>query len=105
MAANKFRPQDMPKRWTMKMRRKGYDNSFESYNFQTRVEWYPAAYGPNKINLSRIFGRLHYLACHSPKKVAIKYKVAYNNFENKHFARKGKASMRYLNAWTALSWL
>jgi hypothetical protein len=105
MPYNKFRPQDMPKSWTIKSRLKGYDSTFDSYNFQTRVRWYPAGYRLNKQTIARTFSRLHYLACHSPKKVAIKYKSAYNEFETKHFARKGRTSVRYLNKWTAHSWL
>ena len=103
MYSNKFRPQNIG--WRYKARLKGYGADVTGYNFQTRVRWYPAAYGPNKIAISRTFSRLHYLACHSPKKVAIKYRMVYNNFENKYFARKGRASMRYLNEWTAHRWL
>lgn len=104
MAYNKFRPQDMPKTWTMKMRRKSYDNSFINYNFQTRVRWYPVGYRLNHITLSRIHGRLHYLASHSPKKVAIKYKVVYNNFMTCH-GPNHKTSFRYMNTWGSRSWL
>ena len=103
MAYNKFRPQDMPKIWTIKTRRKGHGT--DSYNWHPRVEWWPAGYGPNKKTIGRTFKVLHYKACHSPKKVASKYAKVYNNFENKHFARKGKASVRYLDTWTAHSWL
>lgn len=104
MAANKFRPQDIQKQWTMKMRRNGYDNAFVNYNFQTRVRWYPVGYRLNHITLSRIAGRLHYLASHSPKKVAIKYKAVYNRFMTKH-GLSHKASFRYLNTWGFRSWL
>ncbi len=101
--SNKFRPQNID--WRYKSRLKRYGADVTGYNFQARVRWYPVGYGPNKIAIARTFSRLHYLACHSPKKVAIKYKVAYNNFKNKHFARKDKASMRYLSEWTAHRWL
>ena len=103
MYNNKFRPQNIG--WRYKSRIKSYGADVTGYNFQTRIRWYPAGYGPNKIAISRVFSRLHYLACHSPKKVAIRYKSVYNKFQDEHFARKGRASVRYLNKWTAHSWL
>ena len=99
-----FRPQDMSKRWTIKMRRQGYDKSFVNSNFHTRVRWYPVGYKPNHLALSRIAGRLHYLASHSPKTVAIKYKVVYNNFMIQH-GPGHKASFRYMNTWGSRVWL
>jgi hypothetical protein len=77
----------------------------ENYNFQSRIKWYPSGWGFNKKTIGHQFGRLHYLACHAPNPIAKQWRNAYNNFENKYFARKGKASMRYLNKYTAHSWL
>jgi len=77
----------------------------DNYNFQTRIEWYPVGYKLNKKTITKQFQKLHYLACHAPKPVAKKWKSAYNLFHSKHFASKGKASMRFLNKWTAHSWL
>lgn len=100
---NKFRPQDLPKSYIMKQRLKYGQN--DNYNWQTRIEWFPAGYGLNKRTIAKQFQKLHYLACHAPKLVAKRYKSAYTLFENKHFARKGKASMRFLNRYTCHSWL
>jgi hypothetical protein len=100
---NKFRPQDMSKTYVMKQRLK-YGKT-DNYNWQTRIEWYPAGYGINKRTISRQFMTLHYLARHSPKPVAVKWRKAYNQFESKYFASRGKASMRFLNTWTAHSWM
>ena len=100
---NKFRPQDIGKSYVMKQRLKY--GCTDNYNWQTRVGWYPAGYGINKRTISKQFQKLHYLACHAPEPIAKKWKSAYNQFENKHFASKGKASMRFLNKWTAHSWM
>jgi hypothetical protein len=101
----RFRPQDISKRYTIRLRLKGYGSEWTNYNFQSRVEWYPVGYKLNQRTIVKTFQRLHYLACHAPKPIAKKYKSAYNNFENKYFANRGKASMRYLNTHTAHSWL
>ena len=103
MATNKFRPQESHKIYIMKERRK-YGRT-DSYNFQTRVEWFPIGYQINKKTLSKQFSKLHYLACHAPEPVAKKWKSAYNLFEKKYFASGGNASMRFLNTYTAHSWL
>lgn len=105
MTTYKFRPQELPKRLIIKTRLNGYDSTVINYNFQQRRRRFPVDYRLNEKTLSKIFSRLHYLACHSPKKVAKQYTKAYNNFGNKYFARRGNASTRYLNTWTAHSWL
>jgi hypothetical protein len=100
---NRFRPQDLGKTYVMKQRLK-YGQS-DTYNWQTRNEWYPAGYKLNQKTIVKQFQKLHYLACHAPEPVAKKWKAAYNQFEKKHFANSGNASMRFLNTWTAHSWL
>ena len=103
--SNKFRPQDNLKRWTMKLRlEKHWAANAHNYNFQTRVRWYPVGYKLNHLTLSRIHGRLHYLAAHSPKTVATKYKVVYNRFMAKH-SPSTKASFRYMDTWGTRLWL
>ena len=101
--SNKFRPQDIGKSYVMKERLK-YGRT-DNYNWQTRIEWYPAGYKLNKRTIVKQFQRLHYLACHAPEPIAKKWKSAYNQFDKKYFASGGKASMRFLNKWTAHSWL
>jgi hypothetical protein len=103
MLPNKFRPQDLSKTFVMKQRLK--HGRSDSYSWQTRIEWFPVGYKLNKKTIAKQFGKLHYLACHAPKPVALKWKAAYNLFEKKHLADGGKASMRFLNNWTAHSWL
>ena len=100
---NKFRPSSsMTTLSIMRQRRKyGYT---ESYNWQNRVDWYPAGYRLNKQTIFTQFGKLHYLACHAPKAVAKKWQTVYNNFHNKHFGSH-TASMRYLNKWSCHNWL
>jgi hypothetical protein len=101
---NKFRPSSaMTTKSVMRERRK-YGSCLGNYNWQSRVEWYPAGYGFNKKIISRQFGKLHYLACHSPKPIAEKWQKAYNNFYKKHFGVY-KASVRYLNKWSCHSWM
>ena len=100
---NRFRPSSaMDTRTIMKMRR--VHGRTDNYNWRIRVEWYPAGYRLNKKTIFKQFGRLHYLACHSPEPVARKWQKVYNNFHTKHFGTF-KASMRYLNKWSCHSWL
>jgi len=100
----KFRPQGNMQVFIMKARvRTGCNNHYQPW--QTRIEWFPVGYKINKKTISRQFGKLHYLACHSPKPIAKKWQLAYNLFMDKHFATKGKASIRFLNKHTCHSWL
>ena len=99
---NKFRPSSsMDTKSIMKMRRL-YGRT-DNYNWQSRVEWFPAGYGFNKKVIARQFGRLHYLACHSPEPITKRWQKAYSNFYKKHFGVTG--SMRYLNTYSCHSWL
>jgi hypothetical protein len=100
---NKFRPQDISTRYVMKQRRLTGRN--ENYNWQSRIEWYPAGWGFNKRTIGKQFSKLHYLACHAPEPVTKRWKQAYEQFEARHFASRGNASMRFLNTWTGHSWL
>ena len=100
---NKFRPSSsMSAKGVMRQRRK-YGRT-DNYNWQSRVEWYPAGYGLNKRTIARQFGRLHYLACHSPERVQRQWQKVYDNFHIKHFGTF-KGSMRYLNQWSCHAWL
>ena len=98
---NKFRPQDISTRYVMKQRR--VTGQVENYNWQTRIKWYPVGRKANQISISRRFGHLHYLACHSPAPVQKKWRAAYKRFCDQHIPRR--ASMRYLAAFTCDSWL
>lgn len=100
---NKFRPQDVSTRYIMKQRR--VTGCAENYNWQTRIKWYPAGWKSNHISISRRFGHLHYLACHSPAPVQKKWHTVYKQFCRQHLADGGRASMRYLNTWTCHTWL
>ena len=100
---NKFRPQDIPKALIFKQRLT-YGRS-DNYNWQTRTKWYPAGWGFNKKVIGNQFSNLHYLACRAPKPIQKKWANAYDNFMAKHFASKGKASVRFLNKYTCHSWL
>lgn len=104
MTANKFRPSSaMTTRYIMRERRK-HGACISNYNWQHRRDWYPAGFKLNRQTIFRQFGRLHYLACHSPEPVQRKWRAAYNNFHNQHFGSH-KASMRYLNTWSCHAWL
>jgi hypothetical protein len=100
---NRFRPQDISKRYIIRQRR--ITGVSESYNWQTRIRWYPAGWGFNKQVLGRVFARLHYLACHAPAPVQRQWRPAYNKFCDRYLAQKGRASVRYLNKYTAHAWL
>jgi len=98
---NKFRPQNISKRYIIKERL--LTGHVESYNWQSRIEWYPVGYRLNKKTISKQFSRLHYLACHAPESVNKRWKKPYDNFYKKHFGTK--ASVRYLNQWSCHSWM
>jgi hypothetical protein len=103
--SNKFRPSSaMDTKSIMRERRK-YGSNLGNYNWQSRVEWYPAGFKLNRKTIFKHFGKLHYLACHSPDPITKKWQKAYNNFYIKHFGAFKGASMRYLNKWSCHSWL
>jgi len=99
---NMFRPQDVSKKYIMQQRR--LTGRSESYNWRTRVEWYPIGWKLNKRVIGRQFARLHYLACHAPEPIVRKWRPAYNTFYKKHFGSH-HSSMRFANNHTAHSWL
>ena len=100
---NKFRPQGINTRYTMKQRR--ITGRSENYNWQTRIKWHPAGWKVNQISIGRRFGHLHYLACHAPLPIQKKWRKAYKQFCNQYLPFKGNASMRFLNNHTAHRWL
>ena len=99
---NRFRPQPISKKYTMKERRR--TGRVENYNWQTRVKWYPAGWKPNQISISRRFVQLHYLACHAPAPVQKRWEQAYKSFCSKHLPFHN-SSQRFLNQYTAHRWL
>jgi hypothetical protein len=102
--SNKFRPNSaMDTRSIMRERRK-HGAVLGSYNWQSRVEWYPAGFKLNRKVIFKQFGKLHYLACHSPEKIQKRWLTVYNNFHTRHFGTRN-GSMRYLNEWSCHSWL
>ena len=100
-----FRPMELSKRATIKLRRKGYGNEWINYNFPTRVKWWPAGWKYNQRVIGGIHSRLHYLACHSPEPIQKAWRAKYAVFMKKHFGEAGKASMRYLNKYSCHSWM
>ena len=104
MIPDKFRPQSIGRRYLFRQRLKGQKGQF-MYNWQSRVEWYPIGHKLNRKNIFKQFGKLHYLACHSPIPIQKKWQKAYDNFHNKHFGTYKGASMRYLNEWSCHNWL
>ena len=99
-----YRPQDLAKRYTIRLRLAGYNGTFENHNFRSRTKWYPAGWGFNKKVIGNQFGKLHYLACHSPKPIQKKWSKVYDVFHKKYFGSY-KTSVRYLNRWSCHSWL
>jgi hypothetical protein len=101
---NRFRPQDISPRYRLKYRIK-YD-CYVTYNWQTRHGYKRVKPLPlNRETLGRIFGRLHYLACHAPKPVRLKWLRAYNNFMKRYCAEGGRHSIKFANTYTAHAWL
>lgn len=97
----KFRPQSRNKIYSLKARRYGDKNN---YNFVTREKWYPVGWKLNHIVISNIFYKLHYLACHAPNPIKLKYKKSYLNLRKKIFGAYSM-SIRYTNKYSVHSWL
>lgn len=101
---NRFRPQDINPRYRLKRRLKY--GRYDSYNWQSRYGYKRVNPEPiNRETIGRIFSQLHYLACHAPKPVRMKWQRAYNNFMKRYCANGGRHSIKFANNYTALSWL
>lgn len=102
---NKFRPSSSTTTKSIMRERRKYGARLGSYNWQSRVEWYPVGFRSNRKTIFKQFGKLHYLACHAPEKITQRWQKAYNVFYKKHFGAYKGASVRYLNKWSCHSWL
>lgn len=102
MTVNKFRPQEISKSYIMKQRLK-YGRT-DNYNWQTRSNWWPASLKKNQISILRRWQQIHHFASHTAKPA--QYWVRANRMFNKQFfGDAGRASMRYLNTWSAHNWM
>ena len=101
---NRFRPSSAMTTQSIMRERRRYGATLGNYNWQSRAEWYPAGFQLNRKTIFGQFGRLHYLACHSPERVQRQWQKTYDNFHTKHFGTF-KGSMRYLNQWSCHAWL
>jgi len=99
-----FQPQQISKLWMIRERRQGSPWAFNT-NFKLRSNYVPAGWTKHQNQFAKRFSRLHYLACHSPKPIAIKWRSVYNQYMKKNFGVGGKASTRYLNKYSCHSWL
>lgn len=99
---NRFRPQEIPKSYIFKQRL-AFGRS-DNYNWQSRVKWIPAGYKSNRIGIMRRWQEIHHYASHAPWCLP-HYKTANKMFHKKFLGSKGKASTRYLNTYSAHSWL
>ena len=99
---NKFRPQEVSKVSVMKQRLK-YGRT-DNYNWQTRTKWVPVGYTKNQISILRRWQQIHHYSSHAHH-CAPHWKVAEKMFNKQFLGSEGKASMRYLNKWSAHSWL
>lgn len=99
---NKFRPQEISTVAIMKQRLKY--GRVDNYNWQTRSNWVPASLTKNQISILRRWQQIHHFACHT-KCPAQHWVRANKMFGKKFLGDAGKASMRYLNTWSAHSWL
>ena len=100
---SKYRPTDVSKKYRIRYRIE--TGRSESFNWRSRVRWYPAGWQVNRQNLFRAFSKLHYLGCHAPKPIQQNYRKLYNLFTEKYLATKGKTSTRYISNYTAHKWL
>lgn len=99
---NRFRPQSVPKAYIFKQRL--YYGRADNYNWQTRVRWFPAKMTKNKIGILRRWQQIHHYASHTDRP-ALHWRRANHMFNEKFLANQGRASMRFLNRYTAHKWL
>jgi hypothetical protein len=98
---NRFRPQDISKKYILKQRLR-FGRS-DTYNWQTRIRWYPVGWKLNHQTLGRIFGQLHYLGSHAPKPVRTKWYAREKLFLKSRIPFK--SSIRYIEKFSAGRWL
>ena len=99
---NRFRPQNIPKAHIFKQRL-AYGRA-DNYNWQTRIRWLPVGLKKNQISILRRWQQIHHYASHAHSCLN-HWKVANKMFCKKHLGSEGKASCRYLNTYSAHSWL
>ena len=99
---NRFRPQELPKSYVMKQRLK-YGRT-DNFNCQTRVRWLPIGMTKNRVSILRRWQQIHHFASHT-KRPAQHWRVSNQMFCKQFLGSKGNASMRYLNTYSAHSWL
>jgi hypothetical protein len=99
----RFRPQQVSKLYILRERR--ISGRVSTYNWQTRINWIPAGLTYNRLSIRRRWYQLHYLGSHSPTPIMKKWKNAESLFNRNFLASRGKASVRFLNTYTAHNWL
>ena len=99
---NRFRPQEIPKSYVMKERLKY--GRVDNYSWQTRRKWIPAGFTKNQVSIFRRWQQIHHYASHAHSCLN-HWKVANKMFCKQFFGSEGKASCRYLNTYSAHSWL
>ena len=99
---NRFRPQDIPKSYVMKQRL--HYKRVDNFNWQTRINWVPASMTKNQVSIFRRWQQIHHFASHT-KCPAQHWKVANEMFGKNFLGNAGNASCRYLNTYSAHSWL
>jgi len=100
---SKYRPMDVQKVFRLKHYVR-YGFLPKSYNWKPYQQYVlDKQINPNSA-IIKAFIVLHYLAMHSPEKVQVRYKRAYNRFYKIHFG-SDKANMKYLNKYSCHLWL
>ena len=99
---NRFRPQAVSKSYIIKQRL--HYGRTDNFNWQTRRTWTPVGMTPHQAGIVRRWQQIHHWACHAPA-CAPHWKKANDLFNQRHLGSTGRGSMRYLNTWSAHSWL
>lgn len=103
---NRFRPRENSVLERLRNNRRLGFRDYIGYNWQIRSNWWPAGYKLNHRTIAKQFQVLHYLACHSPKPVQRRWRKAALAFQTRYFGKSNsKASVRFLNNYTAHRWL
>ena len=98
----KFRPIDLPQRVAVRQRR--LQGTLPAYNWTHSNDWYPASWQVNHRCIGDQFARLHYLACHAPQPIRLRWWPRYKRRCRALFGT-ARMSVAYANAWSCHSWL
>ena len=100
--SSRFRPQQVNKLSIIRDRR--LTGRVENYSWQTRSIWVPAGMPVNRVSIMRRWQQIHHYSRHTAWALP-NWRGANAEFNRKFLGSTGRASDRYLNTYSAHSWL